>query len=492
LAVALIGIVSAPIYLWLLGAEGYGLFGFYVVLQSWMILFDLGLTPTVARQLSRYRAGVLDAGAATGLWKAAEILFWIGGVAVAVIFFLASGWVARHWLGPSRLTPGQINLALQVAGCMMAGRWMAALYQNALVGLERQSSANLILLVGALLRPAVTVAALLFIAKSPVTFFAAQSAVTVAEAAAYRLLLFRTMPRAPPGQAPRWRLLSNQLGFAAGIAVSAAITTMINQSDKLALSHVLPLAEFGIFSLVVSICSGIALVVPPFAQAFQPRLTTLLAQRRREEFVHVYRLALALIIALAAGTAGTIAAEPQLVLYAWTGSRQIAHHLGLVLSLYALGAGINAVLFAPFVLQYACGRIRLHVIGNVLFGAVWIPLAVWAAYAFGPIGTAVVWLAGNLLFLIIWAPLVHRRLLSSEERRGIGRRSWLSVAVLGAVLAATRLIDANDIGRLGALGLLASIGAVVTAVGLVSSRDLRDYARLWLSRAALPLPSRPR
>ena len=42
LVIAAIGILVVPIYLHLLGAEGYGLFGFYVVLQSWMLLFDMG------------------------------------------------------------------------------------------------------------------------------------------------------------------------------------------------------------------------------------------------------------------------------------------------------------------------------------------------------------------------------------------------------------------------------------------------------------------
>ena len=41
--VALIGVLVVPIYLHLMGADAYGLVGFYVVLQSWMLLFDLGL-----------------------------------------------------------------------------------------------------------------------------------------------------------------------------------------------------------------------------------------------------------------------------------------------------------------------------------------------------------------------------------------------------------------------------------------------------------------
>ena len=476
LLIAAIGVLVVPVYLRLLGADGYGLFGFYVVLQSWMLLFDMGVSPAVGRQLSRYRAGALSAHAAAGLMKAAEAMFLLGGVAATAVFLLSSAWLASHWLGASRLSHAEILRALQLVGCLMAGRWMAGLYQTALVGLERQTTANIISLAGALARAVASTAALVLVAPTPVVFFTTQAILTLAEAVASRLVLGGALPRAGPGQGPEWGLLSREFRFAAGLAASAAIATMINQADKLALSHVLTLGDFGRFSLVVSICSGIALVVPPFAQAFQPRLTALLAQGRDAEFARLYRLSIALIIAIIAGLAGTIAVQPELVVYAWTGDRGLAQHLAPILTPYALGAGVSAFLFVPFFMQYAQGSMRLHLTGNMLFGAVWIPALWWTATTYGPVGAGLTWLAGNLLFLILWVPVVHRRWLSKPERTGLAWRSWVRVALLGALLVATRLIDPAAVDRLGALALLASISIVVTAAGLVSSAPLRAYA----------------
>jgi hypothetical protein len=134
---------------------------------------------------------------------------------------------------------------------------------------------------------------------------------------------------------------------------------------------------------------------------------------------------------------------------------------------------VAAFLFTPFLLQYAQGLIRLHVIGNLLFGAVWIPTAVWAAFAFGPIGTGITWLVGNSLFALLWVPFIHHRLLTRDERRGLGLGTLARVALLGGALAATRLIDPGQVNRLGAMALLAGIAAAILTLGVFASRELR-------------------
>ena len=58
--VSLVGIAVFPLYLKYLGAEAYGLVGFYIVLQSWLMMLDIGLTPTLARQVAYARGNGED------------------------------------------------------------------------------------------------------------------------------------------------------------------------------------------------------------------------------------------------------------------------------------------------------------------------------------------------------------------------------------------------------------------------------------------------
>ena len=52
---SLVGILIFPLYLRHLGAEGYGLVGFFTLLQGGMQLLDLGLSPTLSREVARLR-----------------------------------------------------------------------------------------------------------------------------------------------------------------------------------------------------------------------------------------------------------------------------------------------------------------------------------------------------------------------------------------------------------------------------------------------------
>ncbi len=472
---ALVGMTAIPLYLTLMGQQAYGIVGFYVVLQGWMVLFDLGVGQAVGRQLSRYRAGAVRPEDAVSLLGAAEAAFLAAGLIAGIVFFFSMGWVGRYWLGSSDLPAGEVHLALQLAGWLLVARWLVTVYQYALVGLERQIAANSVTLLGTIGRNGIAVIALASISHSPSIFFIAWLSVTLLEVVANRLLLARAMPVAKVHWANGWRLMTREFSFAAGITLSLAITLSIGQADRMTLSHSLQLGEFGAFSLVVSLCAGIALVVPPMVQAFQPRLTSLLAQDRRAEFAEVYRLSISLIIVVTAGLAGTMATWPELVVYAWTGDRHIAHALAPTLTLYALGSGIASFLFLPLVLQFAQGLIRLQLIGNLVFGAVWIPAAVWASLKFGTVGAGVVWLTGNVLFLLLWVPLIHRRLLSPEERHGLGSQAWLRIAVIAALLAATRLVNSDGFDRPMALAFLAAVSLTIMAIATLLSRELRTH-----------------
>lgn len=45
-----IGIAILPAYMTYLGAEVFGLIGFFTMLSAWMMLLDIGLSATISRQ----------------------------------------------------------------------------------------------------------------------------------------------------------------------------------------------------------------------------------------------------------------------------------------------------------------------------------------------------------------------------------------------------------------------------------------------------------
>ena len=50
----LVQLVCIPLYVKFMGVEAYGLVGFYLMLQAMLQILDLGLSPTMNREMARY------------------------------------------------------------------------------------------------------------------------------------------------------------------------------------------------------------------------------------------------------------------------------------------------------------------------------------------------------------------------------------------------------------------------------------------------------
>ena len=96
--VTIVGIVMVPLYISYMGAEAYGLVGFFALIQGWFQLLDMGLTPTISRETARFRGGVTDALTLRQLFRALEFIF-VGIAALGATAMMAgSGFIAGSWL----------------------------------------------------------------------------------------------------------------------------------------------------------------------------------------------------------------------------------------------------------------------------------------------------------------------------------------------------------------------------------------------------------
>ncbi len=95
---------------------------------------------------------------------------------------------------------------------------------------------------------------------------------------------------------------------------------MLTQSDKLVLSGILPLADYGYFTLAVLVAGGITVVTGPFSTALLPRLARLHAEGNRDEVLRLYNQSAQLVSVIGMSLMVTLAACSESLLYAWTGS----------------------------------------------------------------------------------------------------------------------------------------------------------------------------
>ncbi|RJG02934.1 oligosaccharide flippase family protein [Noviherbaspirillum sedimenti] len=484
LYVTLIGILLVPMYVQYMGAEAYGLVGFYAMLQAWFQLLDMGLTPTMARETARFQGGAVDALGLRRLLRALEGIFIGIAILGAAAMLAGSDYIASSWLKVQQLPLHEVKNAVMLIALIVALRWVCGLYRGVITGFEKIVWLNGFNIIIATARFALVIPFLIYIGATPTEFFTYQLVVAVIELLGLAGQTYRLLPKIAPGQKLpwQWQPLRKVLKFSLTIAFTSAVWILITQTDKLILSKLLLLSDYAYFTLAVLVASGIMVISGPISGALLPRMTKLNAEGNEVGLIQLYRNATQLVAVIAVPAALVLAFFAEQVLWAWTGNIELARKAAPVLSLYALGNGILALAAFPYYLQFAKGDLKLHLIGNVLFVAIFIPLLIFAVNAYGMVGAGYAWVAANLIPFVFFLPIVHRRFVKGLHTQWLVRDLGAIVLTVltGAVMAQrflewpqTRLSVAVEIGILSLLLLAISAG---------SSSWVRQTIRIkWLS-----------
>lgn len=480
----LIGIVLVPLYLRYMGSEAYGLVGFFAMLQAWFNLLDLGLTPTIARESARFKGGAIAALDYRRLYRSLGLVFLVIAVAGGALLFALADTIARHWLNLGHLPPGEVVTAVQIMAVSVALRWMGGLYRGVVSGSERLVWLGGFNALVATLRFVGVLGSMWVWGFTPAVFFWHQLAVAALEMLVLLWMCHALLPRPELTAAIGWSMkpIRPLLRFSLSIAVTSSVWVLVTQTDKLLLSGILPLAEFGYFSSAVLVAGGITLLTGPISSSIMPRMARLHAEQNGTEVRRIYDSATQLV-AITAGTAATTmawCAEP--LMYAWTGSREISDNTADVLRLYAVGNGLLAISAFPFYLQYARGGLRHHFIGNCAMGLLLVPTVIYAASSFGAVGAGWAWVAVNLLYLVLWVAYTHAQLEPGLHLR------WLRDNVLAVILPAQlvaallSLIRFDSADRTVALLQAGAFGMGTLLASVAGSSDARRAISGWWRR----------
>lgn len=483
--VTLVGILMLPLYIQYMGAEAYGLVGFFTMLQAWFVLLDLGLTPTIGRETARYHGGAMHALEYRQLYRALSVIFVVIAAVGGGGLFLLSGLVATRWLNVETLPLDEVRLSVQIMAISVAMRWMCGLYRGVVTGSERLVWLSVFSALVATLRFIVVLPVMWHFGFTPFVFFVYQLLVALVEVIGLFSKSRQLLPASNGlGRAIGWSFkpVKPVLKFALTIAFTSSVWVLVTQTDKLVLSGLLPLEEYGYFTLAVLVASGIMVISGPISSAIMPRMARLHAEGKNDELIRVYRSSTQLVSIIAGSAAITLACCAEQLLFAWTGDPQLAAKVGPILRLYAIGNGLLAVAAFPYYLQYAKGNLRYHLIGNAGMVVVLIPSIIFAATYFGGTGAGYVWLTTNSLFLLTWVAYVHHKIEPGLHIK------WLSIDILTIVLptiviAGLLLMPTVGLtGRLENLLYISIIGVLLIGVAIFFSDRARTSFISYLYR----------
>ncbi len=467
------GIAFAPLYIKYLGMEAYGLIGVFTILQAWLALLDMGMTPTLNREMARYTAGAHTDKSIRDLLRTLEVVCFAIAVLIGVGVWLLSTWLGANWLRAERLPAGAVVEAISIIGFVIALRFVESLYHGAIVGLQKQVWLNVAVSGLATLRWAGAVMVLAWISPTIRAFLLWQCVVSVVATAVFVFAVYRHLP--PSEHSAKFSLfqLQSVWRFASGMMATTLLALLLTQIDKVILSRLLSLEMFGYYMLAWTVAGALYLLTGPITQAYYPRFTELITRGDTPALAGAYHQGAQLVSAFVAPAAFMLMFFGKNLLVLWTGNAGLSDNVAPVLILLALGTMLNGLMHVPSMLTYAYGWPGFTVRVNAVAVMVLMPAILWVTPRYGAIGAAWIWVALNVGHVIISIHFMHRRLLPGEKWRwyGVDIGAPLAAAVLMA--GAFRYLQPEVISRPAELLWLVAAGIITTAVAAFVAPELR-------------------
>jgi O-antigen/teichoic acid export membrane protein len=409
----LVGFAVVPIYLRYVGAEGYGVIGFLVSIQTVLAVLDLGLSTTANREIGRDGG---DRDTSPDLVRTLEWVYFSTGLLIFAGVAGASNYLAHDWVQSRTIPPETIRQCVLIAGAIIGLRWPVALYGGVLRGMEKQVQLNLLGAGFTLLRAFVAVGCLAFWAPTVEVYFWSQLFAGAAELAAHWFVCTKYLRRPDRSASFSWEILRRVWGFSWRVAGISLCAVLIKQIDRVAISKLLTLTELGYYTTATVIGFGLSRAYGPVQAAVFPRFNRLIALGDTAALSTVFHQSARLVSFITTPLAAACVFFARDILFFWTRDAAVADHAALPLQIYAVAMWFNSMMGLPYMLQLAAGLtwlpLRTNIIGAVALG----PLVIVFVRYFGLAGGSLAWLIFNIGYFLIVPQILFRHVLRGEKR----------------------------------------------------------------------------
>ncbi|MDQ3181856.1 MAG: oligosaccharide flippase family protein [Acidobacteriota bacterium] len=319
---------------------------------------------------------------------------------------------------PKDLSVETIIQALIIMSVNIAIQFSVNFYISGLMGLQRQLLLSLINIFCGTLRSVGTFVVLAFVSPTIQGFLLWQGSVVVLQIVLMIFTLESSLPSSPDKGHFQKDLLGKIWKFAAGMTGFTITALILTQTDKIILSRMLDLKTFGYYTLAITISALVTvLFVSSVNNAVYPQFSRLVSAGNETTLRELYHRSCQIVSVFLFPTMTILAFFSYDILLIWIGKEEIAANTYILLSLVAIGNGLNGLTYLPHSLQLAHGWTKLGFYENAGAILLLIPFIIFGVYKYGAIGAAVVWVVLNILLVLIPIQIMHRRILKGEKLR---------------------------------------------------------------------------
>jgi O-antigen/teichoic acid export membrane protein len=425
-----------PIYLNLLGEEAFGLITFGMTLLSVAFILDMGISSAFAREMARDDCKLRIA----NLLRSLETVYLSLVLLIVILAVPLSYFITFYWLNAPTLDPTLIQRCVVWMVISSIVQVMMALYVGGLMGANRHVAVAGFQIGFSVVRSGLVIIPLILF-RSIEFFFVWQLAASLIFVFLIRKVVWRMLYNAtsrPIFSITSLRAIQNFAGGMLGITIISSINT---HSDKIVVSKVFSLIDFGSYSVASLIGQIPSMLALPIAVTMLPRLTRHFSRNEFDELISIfmrYSMIISLVAFVSAGAIILIASEILTIIL----SAKPSTDLISATQLLTLGGALLAVQFMPYHLAIACGHTRTNLIIGGAMAAV-MPFAIWfGASNFGLIGVAWPWLLINAVAAVVLGRIIIGRFLGPHFLRWIFKANFIqAVAAAIAIFSSSLLID---------------------------------------------------
>ena len=420
-------LIVTPFVLRALGTEAYGLIGVGLLLQSILTFLEAGLSTSLSRAFAANtdnddvasRSGMRD------LLRTLEYFYAAMAGLVCLLVCLLSPFIARYWITGHGLPHDMVWQSIALIGLTIGIRFFVSLYGGGLVGLQHQVALNVISMAMNVLANFGVVAILVWISPDPRAYFAWLALSGVLSVVTLRLALLAALPAQIAPACFDWAQWRNIRRFSVGISSLTVTSLSVTQADKLLLSRLLPLRDFGFYSISANVANMVQLMTIPIQTVYFPRLTQYQARGDEVALVDTYRFASRLVALLVFPLGFTLALFSRDILLLWLRDPLVAEQIHLILSLLVLGTTLlTSLMMMPYAMTLAHADTKITLRMHIFLLSIQIPAVILAATEIGAKGAAGLW----CLLFSIYGPLYAWRV--NRIYLPAGHRRWLWDCVL--------------------------------------------------------------
>lgn len=394
-AVALAPILALPWYLAALGSKQFGLIGFIVMLQALLGLLDAGMGQALVREIAvRLDPAGGGRSSAASLLFGFERLYWLFALCAGGITLLLADAIASHWLNLGGLSAASGREAIYGAAFIFAAQFPGSVYRSLLVGADAQIALNGIMLGGALARHAGGVIVVL-VWPTLSAYLIWHASIALLETLVRGRWAWRTLN--VKRSQTKWEIetLRPVWKMVAGLSGAVWLGALTVQMDKIILSRMVTIEQFGYYTIAATVAVGMLQLVYPLIQAALPRAVQLRAEPAALRNLSIKLAGLIGLLTALGALIFMVAGE--WLLGIWLRNAEAVAIVYPLLSVLLLGTALNAFYNVGYINWIAHEKIyrvlQVNILALALSIALIPALIVWQ----GTAGAAFGWLAINLI-----------------------------------------------------------------------------------------------